>query len=226
MNPHAGRRAVWLCYAASGVSIALGAWLAARAGPQPFDWTRTVISALASRKHNPEGSLWFAGALGIGFALLWPVAAAVSSARGANRRVARWTAVLLRAGLLCGMFVAAERIVFFHFSDRIHKGHEALAVVAFLALYLGELALEIDHVRRRTSGPWMAAAVLFPLVAVALLLLTLYLSQRHLGWIDHDWSGSEPIWGRFPFWQWIATAALWAGFGHLLFLAGKSRPPS
>ncbi|HET8946799.1 MAG TPA: hypothetical protein VFQ07_07440 [Candidatus Polarisedimenticolia bacterium] len=193
-----------------------------RTFPRPFDWTRTVISALASRKSNPGGGLWFAAGLGVGLALLWPVAVAVSSRGGATGRAALRAGFLLRAGLLCGMLVAVERIVFFHFSDLVHKGHEALAVVAFLGIYAGEVGLELDHARRRISAAWMAALVLLPLVAAAGVLL-LYLEQRHLGWLDHDGSGGPlPVWLRFPFWQWLALVTLWAGFGHLLSLVRET----
>lgn len=182
-----------------------------------------MISALASRKHNPEGSAWFAGGLGLGLALLWPVAVALGSVPAASRRAARWAGLLLRAGLLCGILIAAERLAFFHFSDLVHKGHEVLAVAAFLAIYAGEIGFELDHVRRRSSGPWMAGLILMPLIAAALLLLMLYVAQR----LGHDWSTDDlPVWKRFPFWQWIATAALWAGLGHLLFLARESEPPA
>lgn len=198
--------------------IAAGMILAMRTCPRPFDWTRTVISTLASRKYNPEGSVWFAGGLGIGLALLWPVAVAASSRGDAAGRMARRAGIVLRAGLACGMLVAVERIVFFHFSDLVHKGHEALAVVAFLGIYTGEVGLELDRVRERTSAAWMTALVLLPLVAAAFVLV-LYLEQRHLGWLDLDARATLPIWLRFPFWQWIALAALWLGFGHLLSLA-------
>ena len=223
MTPRMRVRALWSCYGLSGATIACGALMAVHASPRPLDWTRTAISALASRKHCPEGSVWFAGGLGIGLALLWPVAAAVSAVRGPFARGARWAGTFLRAGLFCGMLVAAERIAFFHFSELVHKGHEALAVAAFLGIYAGEIGLELDHVRQRTSGRWMTGVVLLPLIAAAVLLLLLYLEQRHIGWLEHDWSrDAQPIWSRFPFWQWIATATLWAGMGHLLFLAGRS----
>ncbi|HYV19488.1 MAG TPA: hypothetical protein VFC25_10735 [Verrucomicrobiae bacterium] len=219
-------RALWACYGLSGATIAFGMVLSIQTFPRPFDWTRTVISALASRKANPAGSLWFAAGLGVGLALLWPIAVAVSSRGGATTRASRRSGLLLRAGLLCGMFVAVERIVFFHFSDLVHKGHEALAVCAFLGIYAGEVGLELEQARRRVTAIWMTVLVLLPLVAAAGVLM-LYLEQRQLGWMDHDGSGDPlPVWLRFPFWQWIALAALWAGLGHLLGLVREAEPPA
>lgn len=215
-------RCSWVCYGLSIATIALGLALAIRHRSEPFDWTHTVISALASRKHNPEGSFWFAGALALALALQWPVTHAVRSARGVGERTRRWSAVLLRCGLVCGMLVGAERILFFHFSDLVHKGHEFVALIAFAAIYAGMLTFELDHVRRRTASAWVAALVVLPLVVIGAGCLAFYLAQRQVGWLDHDWRGYErPFWAQFAFWQWLATAALWAGMGHLLFLARR-----
>jgi hypothetical protein len=218
----ARERFPWVCYGLSIATFVLGVALATRTLPEPFDWTHTVISALASRKHNPGGSFWFAGALVLAFALLWPVTDAVRTWRG-GAHLARWSALLLRVGLGCGMLVGAERIVFFHFSDLVHKGHEYIALVAFLATYAGVLSFELDHARRRTTGWSVAALVLFPLVTIGVGLLVFYLGQRHLGWLDYDWSKSHrPFWEQFAFWQWLALAALWVGMGHVLSLARRS----
>jgi len=197
--------------------------LATRARPEPFDWTHTVISALASRKHNPQGSFWFAGALVLALALLWPVTEAVRAARGGSESITRWSAALLRIGLVCGMLVGAERIVFFHFSDLVRKGHEYVALAAFLAIYAGVLSFELDHVRRRTTGWSVAVLVLLPLVTIGVGLLVFYLGQRHVGWLDVDWRKSDrPFWAQFAFWQWLALASLWVGMGHVLSLARRS----
>ncbi len=206
----------WVCYGLSIAAIVGGTLLAVRSYPKAFDWTLTVISALASRKHNPEGSLWFAGALVIALGLLWPVSAVI--------RTARTPALLLRVGLVCGMLVGTERLVFVHFSDLVHKGHELIALTAFLAIYGGVLGLELDHVRRRSAGRWVSLLVLLPLVAAGILALVLYLAQRDTGWVDHDWKKENlPVWARFAFWQWLAVAALWVGVGHLLLLSSSSR---
>ena len=214
-----------MSYGLSIATIAAGVALGTRARSEPFDWTHTVISALASRKHNPEGSFWFSGALVIAFAFLWPVTNMVRAARGGIGNTARWSAVLLRVGLACGMLVGVERIVFFHFSDLVHKGHEYVALAAFVAIYAGVLTFELDQVRRRTTGWSIAVLVLFPLVTIGVECLVFYLGQRHVGWLDHDWrKPNRPVWAQFAFWQWLAMASLWVGMGHVQFLAQRSRP--
>jgi len=219
-------RAAAACYCLSVATIIAGALVAAKSYPEPFDWTRMVISALASRKHNPDGSFWFAAALVIALALLWPVSSVVISERDEAHRGARRMSILLRVGLVCGMLVGAERLSFFQFTDFVRKGHEIVALAAFLAIYASVLDLELDHLRRRTAGRWMSILMLLPLAAIGVLQLALYLGQRHVGWLDHDWRKADlPIWGRFPFWQWLAAAALWAGMGHLLFLARQGSRP-
>jgi hypothetical protein len=122
------------------------------------------------------------------------------------------------------MLVGAERIVFLHFSDLVHKGHEYVALVAFLAIYAGVLTFEIDQVRRRTTGWSVTALVLFPIVTVGIGLLVLYLGQRQVGWMDDDWRRwHRPFWAQLAFWQWLALAALWVGMGHVLSLARRTR---
>lgn len=217
-------RTAWICYGLSVTTIVVGVLLAARSYPGSFDWTYTVISALASRKHNPDGSFWFAGALGIALALLWPVSGVIRSRPGGTTRAARLSSVALRVGLVCGTLVGVERLVFFHLSDLVRKGHELLALIAFLAIYAGVLGLEFDHLRRRTTGLCVSVLVVVPLLAIGASELVLYLGQRGTGWLDHDWRSADlPVWARFAFWQWLAAAALWAGLGHLLLLARRSR---
>lgn len=225
MNTSWQQRTAWICYGLSVATIVTGGLIAAHRYPGSFDWTRQVISALASQKHNPDGSLWFASALGLGLALIWPASSAlremVSGTRSRVASIAFWT---LRAGLVGGMLVGAERAIFFHFSNRLRKGHEALALFTFLLLYAGVLGLELAHLRARNSSRWMTLLVVVPLVAVGASEFVLYLGQRGVGWLDHDWRQSDlALWARFAFWQWLALATLWLAAGHLLYIATRRR---
>ena len=56
------RRAAGFYLLASAI-LSVGIPCAAVRYPGSFDWMYTVISALASRKHNPEGAAYFAAAL-------------------------------------------------------------------------------------------------------------------------------------------------------------------
>ena len=195
----------------------LGATIAARLYPAPFAWAYTVISALASQKHNPAGAVWFAAALGLALALLWPVTTRLRRAIGPGELLARLSIGALRTGLIFGMLVSVESMVFFDFSQYVHKGHELLALVAFLGAYAGVLGLLVHHARRRPAMRWTLMFVVLPLVAVGCSELILYLSQRNIGWLDHNWRASgKPVWLSFAFWQWLAAVSLWGGIGRLL----------
>ncbi len=215
-------RVAWACYALSIVVIAIGACLAVWHYPTSFEWGYTVMSALASQKHNPAGFAWFAGALGGSMVLLWPATRCLERSVGARGTGAHWAVWALRVGLIFGVMVAIESLVFADFSRIIHKGHEILALVAFLGAYAGVLGLHAHHLRQRSVSIWILASVSVPLVAVGLSEAVLYLGQRDVGWLDHNWRETGiPLWLSFAFWQWLAAAALWLGIGHLLFVTHR-----
>lgn len=215
------------CVLGAGISMAAARY------PGTFDWTYTVISALASQKHNPGGAAWFAGALAIAMAGLWPLVSVLihdgESKTGSLRAspIPRWIAIALRVGVVCGTLVGVERLVFFHFSTVIKKGHELIALVAFLSFYAGVVGLYVHRVRRQRASPWFASLVVLPLLGVGVRELWLYFAQRHLGWADYDWKGTgAPLWLSFAMWQWLAAAMLWLALGHLLLAAGRGAKPA
>jgi hypothetical protein len=227
------RRARWkiaaLALALAIATFATGVGMAALKYPeQPYDWSYVVVSALASRKHNPEGGRWFSAALGLSMLALWPVVTylrdaaatetAAASATGTPTRARRWPIAALRAGVLCGVAVGVERLAFVHFSELLHKAHELLAVGAFVGMYAGVLGLYVQrarHNRRALAGALIVGA---PLVAIGITQLTLYFDQHDLGWVDHGWRAmGVPVWLSFAFWQWLAVALLWIGLGHLVW---------
>jgi hypothetical protein len=190
----------------------MGVVMAARFFPdQPYDWMYSVVSELASRKHNPEGGRWFSTALGISMLLLWPAVSVLRDTVGQRR----WPILALRAGILFGMAVGIERLVFARFSHFVNNGHEALAVGAFAGIYTGLLGLYGQRIRRGWTG---ALAVAAPLAAIFVAQAAIYFDQRDLGWVDRHWRemGVSPLLS-FAFWQWIAVAMLWVGLGHLLW---------
>lgn len=212
----------WVGYVLATAVLVLGMVAAAHRFPVPFDWTNAVISALASRKHNPGGAAWFAGALVLAMVLLWPLVRTVAPLP--NQRSGRLTVVgvALRVGLLAGALVGMERLVFFHFSLVVRKGHELLALVAFLTLYGGVLGAYARQIRAGLVSRWLVLPVVVPLVASGVGELVLYLLQRDTGWADHDWRGTgTPWWLRFAVWQWLAAAMLWTALGHLLYMSGR-----
>ena len=213
-------RRAWGWYALATGILAVGIPAAAARYPGPFDWAYTVISALASRKHNPDGAAWFAGAIAGSMACLWPVVTQLTRDGAAPP----WVRRALRAGVVCGVIVGVERLAFFHFSTHVRKGHELVALVAFLSFYTGVVGLYVHRVARRRAFAWPAIAVVVPLLGVGLRELVLYLAQRGVGWADHDWRGANtPLWLSFAWWQWLAAGLLWLAVGHLLATSGARR---
>jgi energy-converting hydrogenase Eha subunit A len=218
-----GQRARWgiaaFEYALALTMFAVGVVVSTREFPaQPYDWMYVVMSALASRKHNPAGGQWFAMGLGISMLMLWPVVSYLRDAAAAGAR--RWPIVALRLAILSGIAMGVEWIVFDHLSDLVHKAHELLAIGVFFGLYAGVLGLYAERLRRGRRAWAGSFIVVAPLIAIGITQLALYLDQRDLGWVDAGWRAmGVPMWLSFAFWQWVAVAMLWAGLGHHLALA-------
>ncbi len=205
------------CYVLATAIWAVGLFFSATRYPGSFDWAYTVISALASRKHNPAGAAWFAGAMMAAMALLWPVVTQLTHAESARRSSPRWVEIALRTGVVCGVLVGAERLVFYDLSSLVRKGHEIIALVAFLSFYAGILGLYAHRVRTRRTSLLPSVVVGVPLLGVGLREFVLYLAQRGVGWADYDWRGhGTPLWLSFAWWQWLAMVLLWLSIGHLL----------
>ena len=203
-------------FALAAVTFWFGVVMAAQYFPsQPYDWMYRVVSELASRKHNPVGGHWFSIALGLSMLALWPVVSCLRETVGTRR----WPILALRAGVLFGVAVGIERLVFVRFSSLVNNGHEALAVGTFAGLYTGLLGLYWQRVRHGRLGALFVAA---PLLMIFVAQILIYFDQRDLGWVDHRWRemGVSPLLS-FAFWQWLAVAILWIGLGHLLWTSRR-----
>jgi uncharacterized membrane protein YhaH (DUF805 family) len=219
-----GRERAIAFFAGAMLAIVAGAWLAAWHFPGGFDWGYTVISRLASRKHNPDGGAWLSGGLLAAMLLLWPVAAHVGAGSGDASRP-RFAVAALRAGLAGGVLLAVEGLFTIDLSGPVRKGHELLALLTFVGLYAGVLGLHVQRVRDGGAARWPALAVVVPLVAVGASQLALYVGQHDLGWVNTAWRElGIPLWYSFAFWQWLAVAALWLGLGHLVATGGRHAP--
>ena len=202
-----------------------GLWLAARHYPGGFDWAYTVLSALASKKHNPRGAVYFAAGLALSLVILWPALTWIGHGGGRVGRLQAFGSCALRVGVVFGVLVGLERLTFFHISQRVRKAHEVLAIVCFLGLYSGVLALHLDRSRRHVASIRPTILAISPLIAIGLSQAALYFDQRDLGWVGPDWREmGVPVWLSFAFWQWLAVAALWVSIGHLLLTARSSTP--
>lgn len=212
-------------YMTALVISVIGSWLAARHYPHGFDWQYTVASALASQKHNPVGSAWFAGSLSLSMVFLWPYVSALQQCLGSHPgRWSRLAIVSLRVGLVCGMLLGLERLLIHDLSHWFYKSHELIAVLTFFGLFIGVFILllqVISRLRHRVIGILLFIA---PVLAIALSQFWLYLQQRHLGWVDVSWRAKGiPVWFSFAFWQWLAIAILWIGLGLLHVLSRTNK---
>ena len=199
--------------------LSFGSFLAAKHYPGGFDWPYTVASALASQKHNPTGSVWFAGALSLAMILLWPYVSALAKAQQpALTAVEKFAIAALRTGLICGFLLGLEKLLIRDLSNWVYKAHEILGLLTFMGLYFGILALLIQAMLRQRIYALPLFLVVIPLLAIGITQFWLYLDQRDLGWVDTSWREMGiPLWLSFAFWQWLAIGFLWAGLGLLSF---------
>ena len=208
------QRAFWW-YLASIAVFAASCYLAAQRYPGGFDWLYTVASALASQKHNPDGSTWFAGGLGLSMLMLWPY---VSALRPPTSAKSGFAVTALRAGLICGVVLGLEKLLIRDLSSWVYKAHEILALLAFTGLYIGVIAMLVQTMPRQRVYMLALLLVVGPLVAIGAIQFWLYLDQRDLGWVDTSWREMGiPYWLSFAFWQWLAIGFLFVGLGSLSF---------
>ena len=215
LKPHFSKALYW--YLASLLVMTTGALLAAEYYPGGFDWLYTVASALASQKHNPEGSIWFAAGLFLAMLLLWPYATALNKRQPpAPSSTFIFGITALRTGLVCGALLGLEKILIRDLSNWVYKAHEILALLAFIGLYFGIVSLLVQAMFRHRVFVLPLLLVVVPLIAIAATQFWLYLDQRELGWVDTSWREMGiPLWLSFAFWQWLAIGFLWLGLGLL-----------
>ena len=220
---HHSKRALWW-YVGSVLVICFGTIMAAQYYPGGFDWFYTVASALASQKHNPTGSVWFAASLSLSMLLLWLYVSSIKTSLNALLPSAEFAITAIRFGLVCGFLLGAERLLIYDLSHRIDKAHEGLALFTLLGLYVGIIGLLLQFMHRKKSSIFPVLLILSPLVAIGIGALWLYLEQRDVGWVDTNWREKGiPIWLSFAFWQWLAIGLLWTGLGLLYVFSRKKQ---
>ncbi len=218
-----GRAAALGSFAAALAVVVGGVAMAVRGYPGDFDWIYTVLSHLASTRRNPDGGRWLSGAFVVAVVLLWPAVTRLGQSGPGGRRGLCAAAVSLRAGLLGGALLGLEGVTGLRFSEYLHKLHEAIALLTFLAFYGGVLGLY--GVRARASrGFWLPAAlIVLPILAIGAAQISLYFDQRDLGWVNTDWRAQGvPLWMSFAFWQWTAAVCLAFGLGFLVYTAKET----
>ena len=202
-----------VCYLSALLVMLTGILLSAHYYPGGFDWAYTVASALMSQKHNPLGSVWFGVGMSGSTFILWFYVSCIRQAMPDAERFIR----LLRLGLVCGMLVGLERLLFYDLSRLIHKAHELIAFLTFAGLYFGVIGVMVRMWKQERQWRLSVLAAAIPLTIVSIQLFYLYLTQRHLGWVNVSWREKGiPIWVSFAFWQWWMIGSLWLGLGVLM----------
>jgi hypothetical protein len=212
-------------YIASVTVLYAGIVIASRYFPGGFDWPYTVASALASHRYNPDGNVWYAGGFGLSMALHWPYVNALKEQLGASRSTLnRFALISIRIGLISGILIGIEGVFIRDLAQWVTKGHELLAILAFLGLYLGLLIFLGQAMARRKIYGIPALLVTLPLVAIGITQFWLWISQRDIGWLNTEWREMGiPVWLSFAFWQWLAIVFLTIGLGALSLIGMKKK---
>lgn len=194
-----------------------GLWAAARRYPSEYDWRYIPISRLGYADRNPDGYRWAWGGLmlcGLG-GLCW-TAVLIRDWRpeGAGRsQIGIWA---LASGYLCMVNCAWLPGGY----PLVPRGHDILAVSAFLGVCIGIIQLTFQVTERilrlRTRGSpgnhrlyaaLLAGAALSPILMAAVTQAYLPHARSDLPWVGLEWRVmGAPVYLSFAFWEWIACA--------------------
>ncbi|KPK12246.1 MAG: hypothetical protein AMJ68_02710 [Acidithiobacillales bacterium SG8_45] len=210
-------------YISAVLVLYLGIVIAAQKFPDGFDWQYTVASALASHRYNPDGNIWYAGGFGLSMALHWPYISALKEGLDASRSsLNRFALFSIRVGLASGILIGIEGVFIRDLAQWVTKGHEVLAIFAFLGLYLGLLIFLVQAMTLRIIYGIPALLVTVPLIAIGVTQFWLWITQRDIGWLNIEWREMGiPVWLSFAFWQWLAIVFLTIGLGALSLIGRK-----
>jgi hypothetical protein len=202
-----------------GVALLLGLlafWagmvLAGSNYPGGYDWPYTTISSLVYPERNPGGFLWARGGIGLcGACGLYGTAWAARNWNGG----AALQAVGIRTlgfGYLCMMCCALL--------PDIPRGHDALALAAFVSLCVGTVLISFAVIHQRAKqnrlagAPRLVAGIVAGLAFAPVLCAAFaqaYVSRAlpTLPWVSHAWRARGiPVHLSFAFWEWVTCAVL------------------
>jgi len=201
------------------IAFWVGMFMAGVRYPGEFDWRYMTISSLTSPARNPTGHLWASGGMLLCFlcGLLW----VTRLARNWNHNGA---GIVLRGirSLRVGVIFTACAAVLPPSLIPIRKGHEILALFAFIGWCVGMLQLTFQTAeqvlrRRLVAGTRCARICAAALVGAAVLPLFLAgLTQAYvryalpdLRWVNLSWRAQGvPAYLSFASWEWVTCAVL------------------
>lgn len=184
--------------------------MAARRFPSIYDWRYMTISSLLYVDRNPAGFPWAWGGLvlcSLG-GLCWTVAL-FADWRGEGRRpLGIWTLGLGYLCMICALM--PSRVL------RVPKGHETLALAAFIGICAGIVSLTFRAACdglplriRLPGGPrlhaaLLAAGALSPVVLAGVAPAYVAHALPGLPWVGIEWRARRvPEYLSFAFWEWI-----------------------
>jgi hypothetical protein len=191
-----------------------GLAMARRHFPGEFDWRYMTVSNLFSSKHNPGGYLW--GTSGVALCgLLGMLSLALEIT---SRPATAWRTRIRSYGLLAVGFAFMTLAASLPSEWLVPKGHEWLAVIAFLALCSGLVGAWVrsilqrypEYAAHRSLGAIASAgAVLWPVAGAALTQAYLALLRPDLPWVTLAWRAQRvPLLLSFAVWEWFTCLTL------------------
>ena len=189
----------------------LGIVLAAQRYPSEYDWRYMTVSRLLGADHDPAGYLWArAGIVLCGlFGFVWARLLA-QRRRGAIRALQVGYFFMVCAAVLPGSLL------------RVPKGHEMLAILAFVGIWCGIVSVmfqsfaqaRLRRMRSATGRPRLVAAALvgaamLPIVLAGAAQAYVYLEVPDLPWVSLAWRArGVPVYISFAFWEWLTCLVL------------------
>jgi hypothetical protein len=206
----------WCTTASLGVLAFWGGMLmAGRRYPSEYDWRYITISSLVYGDRNPNGYLLArAGIVLCGLAGLYWTTVPVRKGKQpgiTERPVGIWA---LGLGYLCMVCCALlpDRLV------GIPKGHDSLALAAFVSVCIGMVHSTFKAVDRsarlgrlagspRLHAGILAGVPLSPIVLAALSQAYVSHALPGLPWVSLAWRArGVPVYLSFAFWEWVTCA--------------------
>jgi hypothetical protein len=179
--------------------------MAALRYPSEYDWRYMTVSRLLGADHDPAGYLW--ARAGIALCGLFGFA---------------WAMRLAQRTLQVGYFFMACAAVLPESLLRVPKGHEMLAILAFVGIWCGIVCVMFQSfvqalLRRMRSATGRARLVAAALVGAAMLPIVLagaaqayvYIEVPDLPWVSLAWRArGVPVYISFAFWEWLTCLVL------------------
>ncbi len=196
-----------------------GLLTAARRYPTEYDWRYMTVSNLVSAELNPTGYLW--ASAGIVFCSLCGLCWATALTQRLNHEGVEYGPSGMRAlrfgyiSMMCAAVLPRQLL-------RIQKGHEILAVLAFISVCIGVVCLmfhTIDRLFQRRMRRFSGHARLYAFIVAGvpvcpILLAGLAQAYVHyvlpeLPWVNISWrTRGVPVYLSFAFWEWVTCAVL------------------